>query len=629
MGGDETEVDPDGLVEQGPAGRLQDRRLGTGPPSTASAPWAGSVGGRTTRRRQHGLTCPLQPAVQHRRPPGTPAPLPGDIGPSARDQAHPPLQTRAHGQRYRPGGERTGGRHTTDDHEHQLHRQIVPEPALTARPVRCPPQPSDGDEHTYGGTPTPGRYDRRVDATSTPLVRPALELACAVAKAGERLRPPVMVPRAMRPLVHFSRLPDRALEAVRQVVDEDDVFRARVAAVADEKVVGRVSWLWLTRPEGWQDEIDSAAVVSEARTQDEEERRADRTARRRLSVVEASLQRSEIEAAGTRAALAAAATEMTELRQQRRGETEQITRLQSALAQAEDARAAAERRAADAESERSALHARVRAAEAAREGAVTEAATMSAQLQSARRTALAAGRDRERAVQHSAVRSSGLEEAVGAAALAAGALGDALGRAAALLGAADGGGETPAAAAPGPAGRPVGRSVEQARRRSREAAPRRRPVPLPGGIFDDSTDAAAWLVRVPGVVLVVDGYNVTLTTWSGRDLPDQRHRLVTALAELSMRTGAEVEVVFDGEEDHAHPFRSLPARRPVRVSFSPPGVDADEVIIERVLDLPVVRPVVVATDDRRVRAEVRKGGANVVSTGQLVAVLGRASSGRA
>jgi CMP-2-keto-3-deoxyoctulosonic acid synthetase len=59
------------------------------------------------------------------------------------------------------------------------------------------------------------------------------------------------------------------------------------------------------------------------------------------------------------------------------------------------------------------------------------------------------------------------------------------------------------------------------------------------------------------------------------------------------------------------------------VTFSPPAVDADEVLIERVAQLPASRPVIVATDDRRVRDECSRAGANLLTTEQLVTLLGR------
>jgi predicted RNA-binding protein with PIN domain len=61
----------------------------------------------------------------------------------------------------------------------------------------------------------------------------------------------------------------------------------------------------------------------------------------------------------------------------------------------------------------------------------------------------------------------------------------------------------------------------------------------------------------------------------------------------------------------------------VRLQFSPPDVDADEVIIEMAEQLPSTRPVTVATSDRRVQDEVRRRGANVITTPQLLGLLGR------
>ncbi len=152
----------------------------------------------------------------------------------------------------------------------------------------------------------------------------------------------------------------------------------------------------------------------------------------------------------------------------------------------------------------------------------------------------------------------------------------------------------------------------------------RRPVPLPPAVFDDSFAAAEHLVRVPGVVLIVDGYNVTISSWPHLELARQRHQLVNALAELAIRVGPSVQVVFDGAEAGGRVGPPAAARRKMRVTFSPEGVDADDVIVELVEGLDPAVPVVVATDDREVRQLVRRLGANVVSVAQLLAVLRRA-----
>jgi predicted RNA-binding protein with PIN domain len=148
-------------------------------------------------------------------------------------------------------------------------------------------------------------------------------------------------------------------------------------------------------------------------------------------------------------------------------------------------------------------------------------------------------------------------------------------------------------------------------------------------VFEDSREAAEHLVRYPGVVLLVDGYNVGLAAWPKLPVAEVRRRLVDALGELVARTGAEVHVVFDGAEgaDAGAGGGSTRAGVPVRVRFSPPEVEADEVIIDLARSLPNARPVVVATSDRRVRDEVRALGARTISSAQLLGVLGRAQGG--
>jgi hypothetical protein len=59
------------------------------------------------------------------------------------------------------------------------------------------------------------------------------------------------------------------------------------------------------------------------------------------------------------------------------------------------------------------------------------------------------------------------------------------------------------------------------------------------------------------------------------------------------------------------------------VSFSPAGVEADDVLLARVADLDPSRPVVVASSDRRVRDGAAAMGANVVASAQLLAALRR------
>ena len=133
-----------------------------------------------------------------------------------------------------------------------------------------------------------------------------------------------------------------------------------------------------------------------------------------------------------------------------------------------------------------------------------------------------------------------------------------------------------------------------------EAVPARVPLRLPGGVFDDSVEAAEHLLRAPGAVLVVDGYNVTMTGWPELPAAEQRQRLLAAVSDLAHRTSTPVELVFDGAD--VEPLSvPAPTRALVRVRFSDPGVEADDVIIDLVGRIPAATPVIVASSDNRVR----------------------------
>ncbi|MEV5535540.1 NYN domain-containing protein [Saccharopolyspora shandongensis] len=142
------------------------------------------------------------------------------------------------------------------------------------------------------------------------------------------------------------------------------------------------------------------------------------------------------------------------------------------------------------------------------------------------------------------------------------------------------------------------------------------------GATSEVPDVAALdrLLALPAVHLIVDGYNVTKTGYPELPLSDQRDRLAHQLAALSARTGAEVTVVFDGADVLAVPTAGP---RGVRVLFSEPGVQADDVIRDLVSAEPKGRQVVVATSDRAVVTSVRRRGAYAVSSAMLLARLNR------
>ena len=438
------------------------------------------------------------------------------------------------------------------------------------------------------------------------LLRPALQLAVDVARAGAAGSPPLEPPRALRPILRFAKLSDAVLASVRRALDEDEAFRARVGALADEDELGRAAWLFVTRPEGWEDELAALAGEARSRADAEREEKEERSARKRVASAEAATARAEAVAAKARAEAEAASAELATERRDRRAAQEEAARLARRVASLEGERDSARRRAEEAGAEAGALRAELEAVRARLQTEAAEAALLRARP---------VPEPEPRPEPATSFDVAGASAAVAAAASAAAALGRALADASAALG-----GATPAT--PAPAGPATGTAAGAPSRSPRPAAPpRRRPPPLPPGVHDDTAEAAAHLVRVPGVLVMIDGYNAAKTMWPDLALPDQRERLLDALAELEARTGAAIHVVFDGAD--LPPARTGPRRR-VRVSFSPAGVEADDVILEMLDAEPVANAVVVASSDRRVQDGARARGAASINIPQLAGVLRRA-----
>lgn len=452
-----------------------------------------------------------------------------------------------------------------------------------------------------------------------------------VARLSSQARPPLPVPKRLRSILRFARLPASARSVVRRSLDEDPEFRARVAVGADEAGLPRPSWLFLRRPEGWEQELASLVRDSLDADEDAEKSIADRALRRRLGALEESTLRLEAAVAIARAEAAGAAGELVEERRLRR--------------LSDDRRAALERRADSLESERDSARRRAEIDEQRIGALVLELDEMRGRFADATIVIDRLGGERETAVATAALAGSGrsrllerveeMEMVLGLAAKAAAELVTMLDRrkdpASATSSAAcddrlqEQGSAAPTAARATPSRR------ERAARPRQVATPRwpggREPHSLPGGVFDDSARAASHLIRVPRMLVLVDGYNATLSVWADLSIAEQRSRLIDACGELSARTGVELIVVFDGAD--LGPSQLAPgAKRGVRWWFSPAGVEADDVLLDYLDGVDVSRPVTVASDDRRVRDGALDRGANSISTAQLFAVLGRGGGDR-
>jgi predicted RNA-binding protein with PIN domain len=408
------------------------------------------------------------------------------------------------------------------------------------------------------------------------VLRPALEQAVAVARKGQAERPPVAPPPALRPVLRFRRLPAAALETVAAVLDADPEFRHRVAAAVDEDEIGPIAWLWLTRPPGWADEVarrceDSGDRIGTRGRDDQRQMRS------RLEGAERAATRAAERAATLGAELARAREEIAELRASRDGLAERCAELERSVATLTDRRATAVGELKRVEGllvrrteERRELESRVAELSAAPPATDRRAVDPEALLPVLLRL--------DRTAQALAAELATLRAGLGLD--------------------------------PEPAVKPD----------PRPRVRRREPLPIPPGLSGDSVEAAAHLVARPRAVLLVDGYNVSMAAWPEADLPEQRARLERLLADLTARIpGIGVDLVFDGAEVGAM-ARTGPRRAPgLTVRFTPADVEADDEILDLVDRYPATRPVIVASNDRRVREGARRRGANVVSATQLLA----------
>jgi predicted RNA-binding protein with PIN domain len=436
------------------------------------------------------------------------------------------------------------------------------------------------------------------------LLKPALEAVMKVAREGEAAEPTEPAPAQLRRYLRFARLPAPALDIARRVVEEDDAFRERVASHLTEDAVGEAGWLWLTRPDGWEARLDELRKSQQEQEHALHEERAERESQRRLAGAEDRARRAEVALAGRTREVAQAVEELAHERARRDHAESEFSRIVATIDELTQQRNAAVRRLKEVEAElaqraadlRHARHElRMRDAEDAEPTAVAPIAPIAPTI-AARVTDAPLGD----------ARLSGLvAEAAHAAELLSGALAAASELLAPPPDQARAPVPAPAPVMPGP---PVSSSPRVALR-------------LPPGVTDDAVEAVDHLVRAPGALLLVDGYNISHAAWYQDPIARQRTRLVDALAELHARTGVEVEVVFDGAD--VDRIGDRPVRPAVRVRFSAAGVEADDVLLDLVDAAPQRRPVIVASSDHRVRDGARRRGANVIGARQLLGALRR------
>jgi YacP-like NYN domain len=397
------------------------------------------------------------------------------------------------------------------------------------------------------------------------LLRSAIEFAVVIAAEGQKLRPPLAYPAALKPFLRQHRVPTSALGRLRRAIEADDGFRRRLAAGALPELVDPVGLEWLRRDDGWEQraaQLVAAAAVESARAGDEGALR--RSEKRREAAEQAATR--------TRAELVTLQARVDDLQQQLDGARQAGSGVRTQLDSLRAEASAARRDARHANDRAEAARARVAGLEADRDAALHRAEAAESQ-----RDALLADRAERGGVEVSGAQVMELRDL----SRSARGLAD---RLASLI--------------------EVGTTGRVA-------------LSLPGGVARNSQRATEYLLRAPGALVLVDGYNVAKLAWPSDDLERQRAHCLDLADDIARRYGTDITVVFDGAEViGAH----ATGRRMARVVYSKPGVSADDVIRAEVRAAPVERPVVVATNDQAIRRDVAAAGANWITSDALLAV---------
>ncbi|MFZ9481734.1 MAG: NYN domain-containing protein [Ilumatobacteraceae bacterium] len=393
-------------------------------------------------------------------------------------------------------------------------------------------------------------------------LRKAIKFALGMAHRAPREGGPE-VPSGLRTFLLAHRdLRDADLGRVRGLLEANEVFRAWVGSHSSAQIAGEAGHLWLSRPEGWQESV--AGLVADSGEPPASD--GSGAERRRREAAEAKLAQLRTEVEAMKATLAAQGAELAAMRERLGAEEKRSAAAEKLAAERSSTarRGSGERdkavaRAESAEQEADVLRGRLAEAEAARDALLADAASSWAESAEVHR------------VRSLLAEAHGVLEALVAV--------------------------------------PAGRS-----------GARRAPQAIPGSAYGDDVATLQHLLKVPGIHVVIDGYNVAKLGWPSLPLVQQRDRCIDAAEGMASRWGTRIHVVFDGT---TMPGASTTARRLVRVSFSPEGVLADDVIRQEVGALDASVPVLVVTNDKAILRDVKAMGANTVPSDAAVALARR------
>ena len=409
---------------------------------------------------------------------------------------------------------------------------------------------------------------------------PVVEAIQKTLLEGSEAKPPtVEPPPPLQRLVKFRFLPDQALETFRVVVDTDEEFRERMISALDEEAVGEIGWLWLTKPDDWQQQVSRLVRLEEMEGLIRDALTRGHAHEDGLGQKETALRTVKAEQAKAKAWLDVEDGKVS-------GVCDEV-----AVTQAEADRAVA----------------LLRQAKAKARAATTE-----------RDRANRAWQRTTRKVEHRHHQIEALEAEIQSC-------DEEVRELTAAIGAVQEEEERRVAAqVQPPTEAPI--AVPSVRVPSVRV-----PLGLPEQVQPDSREAAEFLLSVHGMTFLIDGYNVAFKLWrpdrldlpEGADsLPDIRARLERRVKDLGTRYRAKMILVWDGRLDG--PLYPASARRAraedyLEVLFSPAGVKADDVIVETCGEYGPERQITVVSEDHAVRAGARRHGANVLHPWGLIA----------
>ena len=135
-----------------------------------------------------------------------------------------------------------------------------------------------------------------------------------MASEGQKRKPTLPYPKELKPFFNKPRLPSAALGRLRRVIDDDPVFRARLAAGALPELVDEIGRLWLEHGDGWADAASELAAQIDAVAESGDVQAQLRRADKRRDAAEQVAARTRAELIQRNEFIELQATEVDELR---------------------------------------------------------------------------------------------------------------------------------------------------------------------------------------------------------------------------------------------------------------------------------------------------------------------------